>query len=50
MHRREEKRKEKINWGQKLHKDKVTLAEILDLHLSQSPYRNITPKPCFLPK
>lgn len=48
MHKRGEKKK--INWGQKLHKDKVTLEEILDLQLSQSPYRNITPKPCFLPK
>ena len=46
----EKKKKKKSTRDRKLHKDKVTLEEILDLHLSQSPYRNITPKPLFLPK
>lgn len=44
------KNKKKNSHRQKLHKDKVTLEEILALYLSQSPHRNITPKPCFLPK
>lgn len=43
-------RGEKKSWGWKLHKDKVTVAEILDLHWSQSPHRNMTPKPLSLPK
>ena len=50
MGEKKKKKKKKSARDRKLHKDKVTLEEILDLHLSQSPYRNITPKPLFLPK
>lgn len=37
-------KRKRVSHRQKVHKDKVTLGEILDLHLSQSPNRNITPK------